>query len=89
MPNIKSAEKRVRQNVKRELRNRRTKSMLKTSIRRFEESLQGGDMEEAKVTLNAAVRQIDRACTRGVVHKNTAARKKSRLSRIFNQSLAV
>ncbi|MBM4235698.1 MAG: 30S ribosomal protein S20 [Firmicutes bacterium] len=89
MPNIKSAEKRVRQNVKRELRNRRTKSMLKKSIRRFEESLQGGDMEEAKVTLNAAVRQIDRAATRGVVHKNNAARKKSRLSRIFNQSLAV
>lgn len=89
MPNIKSAEKRVRQNVKRELRNRRTKSMLKTSIRRFEESLQSGNMDEAKVTLNAAVRQIDRAATRGVVHKNTAARKKSRLSRIFNQSLAV
>lgn len=89
MPNIKSAEKRVRQNVKRELRNRRTKSLLKTTIRRFEESLQGGDMEEAKVTLNAAVRQIDRATTRGVVHKNTAARKKSRLSRIYNQSLAV
>ena len=89
MPNIKSAEKRVRQNVKRELRNRRTKSMLRKSIRRFEESLQGGDMEEAKVTLNAAVRQIDRAATRGIVHKNTAARKKSRLSRIFNQSLAV
>jgi small subunit ribosomal protein S20 len=63
--------------------------MLRKSIRRFEESLQGGDMEEAKVTLNAAVRQIDRAATRGVVHKNTAARKKSRLSRIFNQSLAV
>lgn len=89
MPNIKSAEKRVRQNVKRELRNRRTKSMLKTSIRRFEESLQSGNMDEAKVTLSAAVRQIDRAATRGVVHKNTAARKKSRLSRIFNQSLAV
>jgi small subunit ribosomal protein S20 len=89
LPNIKSAEKRVRQNVKRELRNRRTKSMLKTTIRRFEETLQSGDMEEAKVTLNAAVRQIDRAATRGVVHKNTAARKKSRLSRIFNQSLAV
>ncbi len=89
MPNIKSAEKRVRQNVKRELRNRRTKSMLKTSIRRFEESLQSGDIEEAKVTLKAAVRQIDRATTRGVVHKNTAARKKSRLSRIFNQSHAV
>lgn len=89
MPNIKSAAKRVRQNVMRELRNRRTKSMLKTSIRRFEEALQGGDREEAKIKLSAAIRQIDRAAVRGVVHKNNAARKKSRLSRIFNQNMAI
>jgi small subunit ribosomal protein S20 len=89
LPNIKSAAKRVRQNIKRELRNRRSKSMLKTSIRRFEESLQSGDTEETKIKLNAALRQIDKAATKGIVHKNNAARKKSRLSRIFNQSLAV
>ncbi len=89
MPNIKSAEKRVRQNLTRELRNRRSKSILKTSIRRFEESLQGDDMEEAKNKLNHALRQIDKAATKGIIHKNNAARKKSRLSRIFNQSSAV
>jgi len=89
LPNIKSAEKRVRQNLTRELRNRRSKSILKTSIRRFEESLQGDDMEEAKNKLNHALRQIDKAATKGIIHKNNAARKKSRLSRIFNQSSAV
>ena len=89
MPNIKSAEKRVRQNVVREDRNKRTKSMLKTSIRRFEEALQNGDPEEAKLKLQAAYRQIDKAAAKGVVHKNNAARKKSRLSRLFNRTLAV
>jgi small subunit ribosomal protein S20 len=89
LPNIKSAEKRVRQNLKRELRNRRSKSILKTSIRHFEESLQGGDMDEAKNKLDNALRQIDKAATKGIIHKNNAARKKSRLSRIFNHSSAV
>lgn len=89
MPNIKSAAKRARQNIIREKRNRRIKSMLKTSIRRFEESLQNGDMEEARVKLNAAVRQIDKAAARGVVHKNNAARKKSRLNRMLSKDVAV
>jgi len=89
MPNIKSAEKRVRQNIKRESRNRRIKSMLKTSIRRFEETLTGGDHEDAKTKLNVAVRQIDKATAKGILHKNTAARKKSRLSRMFSKSAAV
>jgi len=89
LPNIKSAAKRARQNITREKRNRRIKSMLKTSIRRFEESLQSGDMEEARVKLNAAVRQIDKAAARGVVHKNNAARKKSRLNRMINKDVAV
>lgn len=88
MPNIKSAAKRVRQNIKRELRNRRHKSMLKSAIRRFEESLQSGNREEAQIKLHAATRQIDKAAARGIVHKNNAARKKSRLNRLFNQSEA-
>lgn len=89
MPNIKSAAKRARQNITREKRNRRIKSMLKNSIRRFEESLQSGDMEEARVKLNVAVRQIDIAASRGVVHKNNAARKKSRLNRMIKKDVAV
>ncbi len=89
MPNSKSAAKRVRQNIKREERNRRVKSMLKTSIRRFEESMDSGDREDARVKLNAAVRQIDKAQSKGIMHKNNAARKKSHLNRVFNRSDAV
>ncbi len=89
MPNSKSAAKRVRQNVKREDRNRRIKSVLKTSIRRFEESMKSGDREEARVKLDAAVRQIDKAASKGIMHKNNAARKKSHLNRVFNKSAAL
>jgi small subunit ribosomal protein S20 len=89
LPNIKSAAKRARQNITREKRNRRIKSMLKTSIRRYEESLQSGDMAEAKIKLNTAVRQIDKAAAKGIVHKNNAARKKSRLSRMLTKNVAV
>lgn len=89
MPNIKSAAKRARQNLKREIRNRRIKSLLKTSIRRFEESLQNGDHEDAQAKLHAAVRQIDKAAAKGILHKNNAARKKSRLNRQLHKSAAV
>ncbi len=85
MPNIQSAAKRARQNIKREQRNRRVKSLLKTSIRRYEEALQSGDNEDARNKLYDAVRQIDKAAARGILHKNNAARKKSSLSRKFNQ----
>jgi len=89
LPNIKSAAKRVRQNIKRENRNRRIKSMLKTTIRRYEQSLASGDREDARLKLNAAVRQIDKAAAKGIIHKNNAARKKSHLSRVFDKSDAV
>ncbi|MGM0651227.1 MAG: 30S ribosomal protein S20 [Bacillota bacterium] len=89
MPNIKSAAKRTRQSIKREERNRRVKSALKTSIRHFEDSLAEGDLETAEVKLTAAVRTIDKAAAKGVLHKNNAARKKSSLNRAFNRSKAV
>ncbi len=89
MANIRSAAKRARQNIKREMHNRRVKSMLKTSIRRFEESLRSGDHEDAKTRLHAAVRQIDKAAAKGILHRNNAARKKSRLSRLYAKTIAV
>lgn len=89
MPNIKSAAKRIRQNLKREDRNQRIKSTLKTAIRRFEEALTSEDREEARDKLNAAVSQIDKAVAKGILHKNNAARKKSHLDRIFHKSDAV
>ena len=68
-------------------RNRRVKSVVKTSIRRFKEALQSGDGESAREKLKAAIRQIDKAAARGVIHKNNAARRKSRLTRLFNTSV--
>ncbi|NLA27277.1 MAG: 30S ribosomal protein S20 [Firmicutes bacterium] len=88
MPVTKSAEKRMRQTVVRTARNRRVKSMVKTAMRRFEEALQEGDRELARTRLVTAVRRIDQAAAKGVIHKNNAARKKSRLTRLFNQSAA-
>lgn len=84
MPNIKSAAKRVEIIRKRTARNVRIKSALKTRIRRFEESLTGTDREETILKLRRAVAAIDKAVTKGILHKNTAARKKSRLTRRFN-----
>lgn len=88
MPVTRSAEKRMRQTVKRTARNRRIKSMVKTTIRRFEEAIQSGDREVARIGLIKAVRRIDQAAAKGIIHRNNAARKKSRLTRLFNRSAA-
>lgn len=85
MPNIKSAAKRVRVTRKRTERNRRIKSSLRTAIRRFREAMAGASKEEAQVRLRRALITIDKAVTKGVLHKNTAARKKSRLTKFFNK----
>ncbi|MFZ5646687.1 MAG: 30S ribosomal protein S20 [Bacillota bacterium] len=85
MPNIKSAEKRVQVIRTRTLRNKSLKSNLRTSIGRFEEAFEKGSKEEAKAKLQRALITIDKAVTKGILHKNTAARKKSRLTRRFNK----
>jgi len=84
LPNIKSAKKRVQVTEKRTLRNRRVKSMVKSAIKRFEETLNKGDTETAKEDLRRANRMIDKAVSKGVIHKNTAARKKSRMNAKLN-----
>ncbi|MDN5364754.1 MAG: small subunit ribosomal protein [Eubacteriales bacterium] len=85
MPNIKSAAKRVKIIRKRTLRNSAIKSRVKTAIRRFNEALAANDPEKAKATLRNAVKVIDMACSKGVLHKNTAARKKSKIMIKFNE----
>lgn len=82
MPNIKSAIKRVEIAKARTIKNAAAKSALRTSIRRFEESL-NTDAETAKIALNKATRALDKASSKGLVHKNTAARKKSRLTKRY------
>ena len=88
MPNIKSAKKRVKIIEKKTLRNNMIKSAYKTAIRKFEEAVKAGNVEEAKVLFSEATKKIDQACTKGVIVKNTAARKKSNSSKKLNAAMA-
>ena len=88
MPNIKSAKKRVKVIEKKTLRNNMIKSGCKSAVRKFEEAVNAGNIEEAKVLLSEATKKIDQACTKGVIVKNTAARKKSNLSKKLNAAMA-
>lgn len=80
MANIKSAMKRVKVTEKQNLRNRMVKSALKTSIRRYDEALQSGDKDAAEKAYVHAVSTVDKAAAKGVIHKNTASRKKAQLA---------
>ena len=80
MANIKSQIKRIKQNEKRRLRNKSVKSSLKTAIRKFREAADAGDKETATVALRAASRALDQAASKGVIHKNQAANKKSAMA---------
>lgn len=84
MANIKSAKKRIRVIEKKTLQNRMIKSALKTAIKKFETAVSANAAEEAKSTFVAAVKALDMAASKGVVHKNMAARKKSRLAAKLN-----
>ena len=88
MPNIKSAKKRVKVIEKKTLRNNMIKSGYKTAVKKFEEAIASGNVEEAKTLLSEATKKIDQACTKGVIVKNTAARKKSSLSKKLNAAMA-
>lgn len=86
MANIKSAKKRVLITRVRTARNAAYKSMMKTAIRRFETSLKDANIDSAKESLQKAIRIIDKLVTKGIIHKNMAARKKSQLARKYNQA---
>ncbi len=88
MPNIKSAKKRVKIIEKKTLRNNMIKSGYKTAVKKFEEAVNAGKIDEAKVLFSEATRKIDQACSKGVIVKNTAARKKSNLSKKLNAAMA-
>lgn len=83
--NIKSAKKRIKVTETKTLRNKMVKSSLKTAIKKFETALAADNKEEAKTTLDSAIRSIDMAASKGIVHKNVASRKKSRLTLRFNK----
>ena len=88
MPNIKSAKKRVKVIEKKTLRNNMIKSGYKSAVRKFEEAIEAGNIEEAKTLFSQATKKIDQACTKGVIVKNTAARKKSNLSKKLNAAIS-
>ena len=81
MANIKSQIKRNRQNEKARLRNKSVKSSLKTVIRKFNEASEAGNTETATALLRAASRQLDKAVSKGVIHKNQAANRKSAIAK--------
>lgn len=83
----KSALKRNRQTETRTLRNRSVKSELKTLIKNVEAEVSGKNIEGAKTALKKAVTAIDKAAKKGVLHKNTASRKVSRLTKLVNSAL--
>ncbi len=80
MANIKSQIKRNKQNEKARLRNKAVKSSLKTSVRKFREAADAGDAEAANVAMRTACRNLDRAASKGVIHKNQAANRKSAIA---------
>jgi small subunit ribosomal protein S20 len=84
MPIIKSAIKRVRQQKVRRARNVETKTEVRKQIKLFRADVSAADLKKAQADLVAAVSKLDRAVKRGVLHKNTAARKKSQLTKEYN-----
>jgi small subunit ribosomal protein S20 len=85
MPNRKSAEKRLRQNVVRRGRNRMMKSAMKSQIRKVRELVEAGDVESAEQAYRLAAKKLDRAGAKNVIHPNRAARTKSRLQRLIKK----
>ena len=84
MPNIKSAIKRVDVIEKKTLKNNMIKSEYKTAVKKFESAVAEGKKEEATELLKLATKKIDGACSKGVIKKNTASRKKSNLAKKLN-----
>lgn len=87
MPNILSSIKRVRINKKKNLRNRMVKSGVKTAVKKYTLAL-NDNLEAAPQKLNAASSALDRAVAKGIIHKNTANRKKSRMAKALNKAKA-
>lgn len=79
-----SAKKRVRQNIKRRARNRARKEVLKDQLKSFTAAVTGGDFAKAETELRFVAKRLDKVAAKGTIHKNTAARKRSRLAKRLN-----
>ena len=85
MPTMKSAKKRLRQNVKHNLRNRSYRSALKTQIKDYLAVVKEGKVQPAEEELRLTAQKLDKAAKKGILHKKTASRRKSRLTKKLNQ----
>ncbi|MFG0335339.1 MAG: 30S ribosomal protein S20 [Maioricimonas sp. JB049] len=85
MPNSTSAKKALRQNLKRRQHNRTHRSALRTAIKKCRTAAEAGQHDQARDLFRVAVKQLDQAAAKGLVHRNTAARTKSRLSRLLKK----
>ncbi len=83
-----SAKKRIRQNATRRERNRARKSVIKGTVRKLDKAIHDKDVDTAQKVFREAVRKIDKTASKGTLHKNTAARKKSRLAKRLNRLTA-
>ncbi len=81
MANIKSQLKRIKTNEKARLRNKAVKSSLKTSVRKFREAADAGDRDTAVQAMTTASRELDKAASKGVIHSNQAANRKSAMAK--------
>lgn len=88
MPNIKSAKKRMRQSIKRTARNRVRKEKLKKAVKAYKSTLATGENQAVAEELKKVSKAIDKAKVKGILHKNTANRRKSRLARAANRAAA-
>ena len=84
MAHSNQAKKRIRQNMKRQLLNKATASAMRTHVKKVLQAVENGDAKAAKAALPMAIKRIDKAAKKNVIHANTAARKKSRVMRAVN-----
>ncbi|MBC8536299.1 30S ribosomal protein S20 [Feifania hominis] len=84
MPNIKSAKKRVKVTKVKALNNQMVKNALKTCLKKYDSVVASGDKAEAEAMYKITVKKVDQAAAKGILHKNTAARKKSQLTNMLN-----
>ena len=87
MANTKSAKKDIKVNETKRARNRSVKSLCRTGITKAEKLIAGGNVEEAKTAVASAVKSLDKAAEKGIIHPNNAARRKSRLMDKLNKTV--
>ena len=85
MPQSKSAKKTVRQNTDRRMANKATKSDMRTQVKKVNSAIEAGDKEKAQAEMKLASRKLDKAAKTNVIHKNQAARRKSRLQKAVDK----